>query len=453
MADQSASNTRLIRLQREAGLSGEELARKVNAAGREMGVSLRYSRASVSQWRSGTRPRPPVPGLIAEVLSRSLGRSITAADAGFPQGGGAVSSGDDPLDSLDALARLDRTGGASPEDHGHSEHVFTLHGLVAPAWHPRTVSPAPHGRGPHPMRIGQSEIDAADEMLAVFSKAEALHGASRVAPLLRDYLQRTMAFWLRCPAGADTRRRLLRTAAHLAYLCGFAYFDLEEHGLAQRFYRISLLLAAEGDDAWGYAVALRAMSVQAFHLGHHGHALDLSSAAVHTAPRETDRVSKAFFHGQVAVTQAQQGGREAALRSLRSAERHLEAATSRPGPLAYHWAALAHQRAVVRGLLGDRRGATSDFVNAVRWRPASERRSTALLYARLAEHQLSGGELEQAAVNWHRFLDIYPSIRSGRARSALAVLRARVRPHAAHTSGQYLLARATELWRLPARDL
>ncbi|MFC4564521.1 hypothetical protein ACFO4E_21910 [Nocardiopsis mangrovi] len=445
MADRSAPNTRLIRLQREAGLSGEELARKVNAAGREMGVPLRYGRASVSQWRSGTRPRPPVPDLIAEVLSRSLGRSITVADAGFTEGPGTVPSQED---ALDAVARLDRLSASI--DRG-PEYVFTLHGLAAPPWRPGAAPPASRRR-PYPMmRVGRSELDAAEAMLDVFSAAEALHGASRVAPFLQEYLHRPMALWLRCPSSTDTRRRLLRTAARLAYLGGFAYFDLEEHGLAQRFYRVSLLFAAEADDAWGYAVTLRAMSVQAFSLGHHGPALDLSAAAVDTAPRATDHVSKAFLRGQLAVTRARQGDRESAIGCLRSAERHMESATSRPGPPAYHWAALAHQRAVVRDLLGDRRGATQDFVNAVRWRPSSERRSTALLYARLAEHQLSGGELEPAAVNWHRFLDIYPSIRSGRARTALAVLRARVRPHSAHASGRYLLARATELWRLPSK--
>ncbi|RNL77963.1 tetratricopeptide repeat protein, partial [Halostreptopolyspora alba] len=121
-------------------------------------------------------------------------------------------------------------------------------------------------------------------------------------------------------------------------------------------------------------------------------------------------------------------------------------ATSRPGTVVYHWAALAHQRAVVRSLLGDHPGATLDFTNAVRWRPARERRSTALVRARLAEHHLDRGQLEQAAPHWHRFLDIYPSIRSGRARSALAILRSRVRPHAAHGIGRGLLARATALW-------
>ncbi|TDD28861.1 hypothetical protein E1287_32155, partial [Actinomadura sp. KC06] len=67
----------------EANWSGRELAEAVNACGSEIAYELRYQRGAVSHWLSGMRPRPPVPGLIAEALSRRLGRPITLADAGF----------------------------------------------------------------------------------------------------------------------------------------------------------------------------------------------------------------------------------------------------------------------------------------------------------------------------------------------------------------------------------
>ncbi len=45
----------------EAGWSGAELARAVNALGTLHGLALRYDRTAVAHWLSGTRPRRPVP--------------------------------------------------------------------------------------------------------------------------------------------------------------------------------------------------------------------------------------------------------------------------------------------------------------------------------------------------------------------------------------------------------
>ena len=68
-------NRQLQMLIEEAGFSHKGLARRVNDLGRAKGIqNLSYDHSSVIRWLKGEHPRGPVPSLIAEVLSMSLGR-------------------------------------------------------------------------------------------------------------------------------------------------------------------------------------------------------------------------------------------------------------------------------------------------------------------------------------------------------------------------------------------
>jgi hypothetical protein len=100
-------------------------------------------------------------------------------------------------------------------------------------------------------------------------------------------------------------------------------------------------------------------------------------------------------------------------------------------------------------LLGDRLNAIAELEYSLRHHPSQERRSRAINLTRLAGLQLRQGLLEQAIETWHRFLDDYPAINSGRARTAFGLLPASIRPHQSLPAGSALLARATSLQRLP----
>jgi tetratricopeptide (TPR) repeat protein len=228
-------------------------------------------------------------------------------------------------------------------------------------------------------------------------------------------------------------------------------FDDQAHALAQRYYRAAAELAADNNDPAGYAVALRALSVQARTLGHHRHAIQLAETA---GIRKVAPARQAFLYGQVVATA--DGDRTSALTALTAlaaAERRLDQATShtntgtRAGSAApmgdYHPAALAHQQAAVRALLGDREGAITALTTSLRHRPPEERRSRAITTARLAELHLAQGHLDQAITPWHAFLDDYPHLNSGRATTALKTLRSQLRPHATNPAAKHLLARAT----------
>lgn len=96
----------------------------------------------------------------------------------------------------------------------------------------------------------------------------------------------------------------------------------------------------------------------------------------------------------------------------------------------------------MRALLGDRGGAITALQDSLRYRPRGERRSRAIITARLAGLHISEGHLDQAVRTWHDFLDDYPYLRSGRADAAVAIMRSRLRPHSTNRDVRQILARA-----------
>lgn len=79
----SHPNHKLKRLLAEAGLSGEALARSINLAAAENHRTLHYNRKSVAGWLAGSRPPAPVPALVAETLTRRIGRHVSIQETGL----------------------------------------------------------------------------------------------------------------------------------------------------------------------------------------------------------------------------------------------------------------------------------------------------------------------------------------------------------------------------------
>ena len=433
-----AQNAALRRLLAESCWTEAQLARAVNAAGAETGLALRYDRSSVSHWLTGRRPWGPVPGLLAETLSRALGRTVTVADIGL------------------AVAGPAREVTAALTDLSEAHPAYSVAALSVPDW-PHAVTgnlitttphPAPHL--PPAQCLAAGQVTAAEQMAGIFCDTDATFGGGRARAPLAAYLAHYVVPCLRAAARPALRTRMFTVATQLTYLCAFMCFDDERHALAQRYYRSALDLAAENGDAAAYAIGLRALSVQARALGHHRHAIHLAELAASTSRGRFPPERQAFFAGQVAVAAAANDERQAALAALRAAERLLSRAAS-AGSLggspmgSYHPAALAHQRAAVCALLGDRAEAIVALSESVRQRPPGERRSRAIITARLAELQLATGHLEEAVATWHAFLDDYPYLSSGRASTALRTLRSRLRPYAGNPAAGRLLAHAATL--------
>lgn len=444
-------NRTLRGLLAEAGWTEDFLARQVNAVAAESGMVMWLDRRSVTHWLAGRCPRPPVPELIAEALSRGLHRPVAVADLGLnrPTATPAIRG-----DSVSVLTRLAQAEGGRRQVL--SAGAYSVAALAIPGWTqavgrlPVGGSTSRHLAAAPPERLDTEQVVAAEQMTRVFSEMDMAFGGGRARGALATYLAFDVAPWLRAPCAPAVRRRLLSAVTQLTYLVAFMCFDDEHHGLGQRYYRAALELAAENNDPAAYAVVLRGLSVQARSLGHCQQAIGLAETAAMTARGTTGPARQAFFLGQVAVAAAATGARHDALSALSAAQRRLDRASSQASPGAgtpamggYHPASLAHQQAAVQALLGDRKGAIAALSESIRHRPPTERRSRAITHARLAELHLGQGHLEQAVVAWHAFLDDYPHLSSGRVTAAMRILRSRLRPLRASPTVKQLLARAT----------
>jgi tetratricopeptide (TPR) repeat protein len=434
---------------KEAAWNGKNLAEAVNAVGREANLPLGYSRSSVGQWIAGMIPRRPVPHIVAEALSRRLRRPVTLAEAGFDETPAeAEQRAEGPLRRLISLAVASDPGnlGTSPY------RIYSLSGLAAQALAVTgEVQPVlasdPLKRF---MRVDHKDVESADMMLQLFTDADAVGGAGYVRPGLGLYLANTIAPSLYVSA-PQIRAELLPIAARLAHLCGLMCYDEELHGFAQQYYRVALRLCAEASEIGSRSLVLRAMSEQAVSLGHYDHALALAREAVSVAAVALSAPELATLLGQRAVARAAAGDRNGAVADMAAAQAHLKRVNGyeralRDAPEA----TLACQRGIMLALLGDAPSAIAQMELSVRRRPGADRRSRAITLSRIAYLQLRHGHLEEAIGTWHRFLDDYPAINSGRARTALTLLQSGIRPYQGRPAVGALLARAMSLQqRLP----
>jgi tetratricopeptide (TPR) repeat protein len=329
--------------------------------------------------------------------------------------------------------------------------VYSLAALSVPGWTSDAARPVP--RPPVTGRILEGQVAAVEAMTSVFADLDSAVGGSGARHALAAYLGQDVAPLLRASASPRLRRRLFAATTQLSYLCGFMCFDDQAHGLAQRYYRVALQLAAENGDQRSYAITMRELSVQALVLGHPRHSVHLAETAA-TMSRALPQRQQAFLFGQLAVAHAAGGDKLNALTTLTAAERSFDRASSgagEPAIGAYHYASLAHQEASVRALLGDRKGAVGALSDSVRHRPLTERRSRAITLAQLAELHLGLGHLDEAVTTWNTFLDEYPALRSRRAADALVNLKASARSYTGHPAAKLLLGRATRL-RAAARE-
>ncbi|MFE7123170.1 tol-pal system YbgF family protein [Streptomyces sp. NPDC057617] len=446
-------NSRLAALLTETGMSGAELARDVNALGAAQGRTLRYDRTSVAHWLGGSRPRPPVPDLVAQALSRRTARLVTAEDTGLAQ----------PVPVAPWFARLGAAGPdarlavlcRSESDPGRRGPLLRSSYVLSDPMPADRTSRRPDRVPPRPAqataggggRTGPPATAATAQTLDVvarlFTSLSGAHGGGHARTALAAYLADDACALLAAPATTAVHRDLLVGTARLTHILGTMTTDAGHHGLAQRYYRTAIDLAHESGENTTAAITLRALSTQATLLGHPHHAHQLAEAAIDTAGRTPDPAVRAFVHAQRALTHAHEHRRREALADLTAAESAHDRASSPPGPFtAYPRAGLDYLKAEVLLALKEPEQALTALRDAVRHRSATQHKSYALTHGLLAETLLRIGHLEAACTHWNQFLDHYPHLRSAQARQALDRLSGALAPHGAQRQAAAVRKRA-----------
>src|SRR5262249_14024044 len=98
-------------------------------------------------------------------------------------------------------------------------------------------------------RVGQTDVAAIQEVTRTFLRLDNLFGGGRARPTVVRYLHDEVAPLLREGQYSElVGRELFVAAAELTRLAGWMAYDLEQHGLAQRYLIQALRLAREAND-------------------------------------------------------------------------------------------------------------------------------------------------------------------------------------------------------------
>ncbi|MGD9484739.1 transcriptional regulator [Streptomyces sp. TRM70308] len=447
-------NEELAHWLNRSGLPRAQIARLVTQRAAAHGHRhINPDSSRVRRWLGGETPRPPVPWLLADVLSSRLGIPLTPADLGLPDPdrptvGRAVDLPWHPTATLDALAHITRSDLMLSHTRHSPDAAQVDHGedLVRPLqrWpytKPSPLTPRPEGPAG---RVGMAEVTRIREVTAVFRDADNRLGGALSQKAVVAQMQDVTAMLASCSYSETVGRALFSAAADLGSVAGWMSFDAGMHGSAQRLWVTSLHAAAEGGDRAIGAHILQCMARQMSHLGHVHDALELVDLAQYGARRHASPATVSMLAALQARFHALGGALEDSERATGAAEEAFDRV--RPAEEAAHMAyfdraelcatlGVAHQIAAKRAR-GNHRALRAEkslamLDTALSLRPEHRVRSAAFDHLGMARAHLAVGELAGACHEADLALGIFGTISSRRVADRFAELHDETEPFAA----------------------
>ncbi|GAA2362130.1 hypothetical protein GCM10010404_14960 [Nonomuraea africana] len=429
------ANRPLQALIAEAGFSHKGLARRLNDLGAARGTpGLKYDHSSVLRWIGGQRPRDPVPCLLTEIFALRLGRPVTPEDLGMPAittplhlGQEFTHTWREGVATVTALWRADVERRRFLLDSTFAIGAGSV-GAIRWLTFPRAGQPTGSGG----RRVGMADIAAIHEVTRSFGELDNRFGGGRVRSAVIKYLDTAVTPLLRDGSyGEATGKRLASAAAELTRLAGWMAYDLEQHGLAQRYLIQALRLARGGDDDGLGGEILAGMSHQALYMGQPAHALDLARAAQQSARRAGIDTLMASCHVLEAHAHAGLGDKTSCASSLTAAERAFERRREGDEPSWLSYFDEAYLSAKFAHCFRDLGEGARTVQQARRSLEMDGRyvRGRMFNLSLLAAGLLQCGELEEACSTATEALALAGELQSVRTRSYASDLRRRLEPY------------------------
>ncbi len=274
---------------------------------------LRLDPTAAYPWvRRGFRPRPPIPDLVAAVLTDRLGFLVTA-DRIWPgrvdptRNNRSAATGLGEIDHLDDLVRelsYLAIAAATPHNPIGDASGADLTAVVLDQLHGAVV--AVRNRAGHEFVLPE-QVEVIASHVAALRRLDDRHGGGALSVrYVTAELRSVMDLVEHANYDTSTGRRLMTIVADLAQLLGWLHFDSSRYGAAERYLLLSVGVCRALGDLERSANAIGMLSYVSAFAGHGPHAVRLVEAAKNEC-RSSDLVLRARLAGREATAAAADG--------------------------------------------------------------------------------------------------------------------------------------------------
>lgn len=304
----------LADLLRLAGWSSRQLVTAINARlssqGRER---LRLDVTAGYSWvQRGFRPRPPIPDVVAAVLTDRLGYTVTA-DQLWPGRNTSTAVERSATGNLDTVTHIDdllselghlTTISPTPQNPINGASGADLTAAVLDQL--RGVALVARRRAGHEYVLPE-QVELITSHVAALRRLDDQHGGGALSlRYVTAELKNVVDLVKYANYDAAIGRRLLTVVADLAQLLGWLHFDASRYGSAERYLLLSVGVCRSIGAADRAANAIGMLSYVSAFAGHGIEAIRIAEAAAAEC-RNGDRVLRARLFGREATAAAANG--------------------------------------------------------------------------------------------------------------------------------------------------